>query len=204
MRYVHSSRIVAFVVATGLSVASCGDSPTASGADSGDPMSQKVVWDWQPVSPATGAPPEENCDPTVSIVECEESGGGGESESAPPPESDPQWGVMQNPWNCQGQTDNPHKSTHVPGTVNVVARSSCGISVPTIRVITALQRWNFPFWSTVGNSPLVQSSPGSYVQTNAAATCVTDWYRGVSGHSVVGPDGFTYGLNTKNQEYVVC
>src|SRR3979411_2213544 len=47
---------------------------------------------------------------------------------------------VQNVITCGISVDNPHKSTHVPGTVNVVARVACSAPISEINGIVGLYR----------------------------------------------------------------
>jgi hypothetical protein len=92
---------------------------------------------------------------------------------------------------CYGQTDQPHPSTHVPGTVNVVARTVCpgfGVSV-----YTALYRdrwYGEQFLDDGGNSGT------NSVSTNASWRCAgagTYTYRAYSYHEASdGAYAYTY------------
>jgi len=86
--------------------------------------------------------------------------------------------LYQNPYGCYGQTDRPHKSTHVPGTINVVARTSCAVPVNEICVKTRLYRWKcfgpFCWWSAVGNLGTDLRFGSSLARANSASSsCVS-------------------------------
>ncbi len=107
--------------------------------------------------------------------------------------------LVPNPYGCVGSTQNPHNSTHVPGTINVTARTQCAIPVPTIYVETILQREScfiICWWSNVGTLGTSIQAPGAYVQANSATTCTPGKYRGVSYHYIIGADGIRYEAGT--------
>lgn len=80
--------------------------------------------------------------------------------------------LRSNPYGCIGQTDRPHASHHVPGNVNVVARTRCAVAVPEIIVQTTLQRRNcftvFCWWETVGNPGVDRKMNAHLAQANSA------------------------------------
>lgn len=97
--------------------------------------------------------------------------------------------VMVQP-SCFGRTDNPHRSTHVPGTINVIAKTECNF-VTSMSVSTNLQLqrcWGYVcWWSTQRRG--YNSGVARFVRANAAAPCQTGYWRGFSGHTVVFPNG---------------
>lgn len=110
--------------------------------------------------------------------------------------------IVSNPWGCFGSTQNPHHSSHVPGTINVTARTQCNVAVPLIYVETILQREDcfiFCWWANVGPVGM-QSRPGNSVQANSATGCVSGKYRGISFHHVRGADGNDYVATTIGNE----
>ncbi len=101
-----------------------------------------------------------------------------------------------NPYGCVGRTDYPHKSTHVEGTVNVVAYTTCTVFVPQIYVKTRLYQWvcwgPFCWYSAYGPESENLQYGGNQVSANSAGQCVTGWYKGDSYHYIIGPDGNKY------------
>jgi len=94
-------------------------------------------------------------------------------------------GVPLNTITCTGQIDNPHKSSHVPGTVNVEASVHCTAPVFSLNMQTGLYR----------NGILVGSysngNTGSSVLAGAFATpCVKGTYIGAAAINVVFPPGY--------------
>ena len=86
---------------------------------------------------------------------------------------------------CTGKIDNPHKSSHVPGTVNVEASVTCTAPVSALSMQTGLYR----------NGILVGSysngNTGSPVLAGAFATpCVKGTYIGAAAVNVIFPPGY--------------
>ncbi len=113
-----------------------------------------------------------------------------------------------NPYGCVGRTDYPHKSTHVPGTVNVVAYTTCTVFVPQLYVKTRLYRWvcwlGICWYSAYGPESEKLQYGGNQVYTNSAGQCITGWYKGESYHYVIGADGNRYEAWTSQEAYVNC
>jgi hypothetical protein len=87
---------------------------------------------------------------------------------------------------CTGNVQHPHKSSHVPGTVNVVVTVTCTQSVPVIGIRAALYRDTV----LVADSGQSNFYDVSFAQTNAAEPCHTAWYQGWMGFTVVFPPGY--------------
>lgn len=87
---------------------------------------------------------------------------------------------------CTPQVQNPHNSTHVNGTVNVVVTLKCTSAVPRINIRAGLYR----------NGNLVKDSNqktvynSSSAQNNAAVPCRNGRYQGWMAYSVLFPSGF--------------
>jgi hypothetical protein len=81
----------------------------------------------------------------------------------------------------------PHKSTHVPGTINVVAVVACTSRVPSLAVRVALYR-NFRLVKMSATRSFRNTRLGA---NNAAVACRNGRYRGVAVFAVVFPAGFT-------------
>jgi hypothetical protein len=103
--------------------------------------------------------------------------------------------IQSNPYGCYGQSNNPHHSTHYPGTINVTAFTSCSQNVPEIYVETTLQRYTcfiFCWWGNAGPKGSSVRYGRSYVETNSSTSCKSGTYRGVSYHYIIGWDGIRY------------
>jgi hypothetical protein len=104
---------------------------------------------------------------------------------------------------CTLQIQNPHKSTHVPGTVNIVATYSCSATVVELDIEITLYR-NGLYVSDGSDSVEVTSA----MQANAATGCVSGTYQGVAIGHVQFPAG--YEPNTQagdvvsNSVYISC
>ena len=85
---------------------------------------------------------------------------------------------------CNLRVDNPHKSSHVPGTVNVVARFNCTSSVSGIQMTVTLERDGVE----VARSP-VNSSGSASLRGNAATPCINGTYQGTARAVVTFPPG---------------
>ncbi|HZM75107.1 MAG TPA: hypothetical protein VFC19_05235 [Candidatus Limnocylindrales bacterium] len=87
---------------------------------------------------------------------------------------------------CTGNVQNPHKSTHVPGTVNVVVTLTCTSTVPQINIRAALYRNGL----LVKDSGQKTVNNSSFAQHNAAVPCVNGTYRGWMSFGVLFPPGY--------------
>lgn len=105
--------------------------------------------------------------------------------------------VMGGTSGCYGQTDSPHASGHVYGTVNVVARTVCPT---TDYVSTELYRSRWWGWESLGSGANTRYGTAT---TNAAGPCATGdiyTYLGDSYHEGSGA-GYAY---TSNQNRFTC
>jgi hypothetical protein len=93
--------------------------------------------------------------------------------------------VAQQTISCTLSIGNPHKSTHVPGTVNVVATWTCTAPVSSLSMTVRL------FRNGVRVAQRSFSNSGrSFLSGNAAASCVSGNYRGNATGTVVFPPGY--------------
>lgn len=105
---------------------------------------------------------------------------------------------------CTLNVQNPHNSSHVGGTVNVVVVLTCTSAVPYISIRAALYR----------NGGLVKDSGAKSVynsrtaQNNAAVACSDANYRGWGSFAVTFPPGYApptgAGSGYGNQVYIDC
>jgi hypothetical protein len=95
-------------------------------------------------------------------------------------------GARQNVITCTPNVQNPHNSTHVPETVNVVVTISCTSPVTELDVDAALYRNG----SLVAQSGYKSFHGASYAQNNAAVPCQNATYQGWGGFYVVFPPGY--------------
>lgn len=87
---------------------------------------------------------------------------------------------------CTGNVQNPHKSSHVPGTVNVVVTLACTASVPQINIRAALYRNGL----LVKDSGQKTVNNSSFAQHNAAVPCQNGTYQGWMSYGVLFPPGY--------------
>lgn len=86
---------------------------------------------------------------------------------------------------CTLAIQNPHNSSHVPGTVNVVATWTCTAPVSSLSISVQL------FLNGVQVASGANSNAGqAFLQGNAATTCVPGEYFGTASGTVVFPPGF--------------
>jgi hypothetical protein len=86
---------------------------------------------------------------------------------------------------CTLQVQNPHNSSHVKGTVNVVATIGCTAPVSGLAIAVGLYR-NGTLVSTGSNSNVGSAS----IQANAAIACTTATYTGAADGAVIFPPGY--------------
>nr|MDT0657143.1 hypothetical protein [Micromonospora sp. DSM 115978] len=105
---------------------------------------------------------------------------------------------------CTLRAHNPHKSTHVPGTINVVANWSCTAPVASLSLTVILWRNVSTRVSTGSGS----STGRNYAQGNAYGGCTSGTYDGTTAGSVVFPAGYVpptgSGYHQGPAAYVSC
>lgn len=105
---------------------------------------------------------------------------------------------------CTGKVDYPHKSQHVPGTLNVVARTRCDVAVPQIHVDVKLERceeWAGVCWWLFLGEGMQTRTNSIFVEANApSSSCESGLYRGFAHHRAIGSDGRKYRRTTKSPE----
>ncbi len=87
---------------------------------------------------------------------------------------------------CTPQVQYPHKSTHVPGTVNVVVTLTCTAPVSGINIRAALYRNG----ALVSDSGQKSFSGTSFASHNAAEPCHNATYQGWMSYGVAFPPGY--------------
>ncbi len=85
---------------------------------------------------------------------------------------------------CHFQVDRPHKSTHVPGTVNVIAWIQCNRPADKIEMTLGLALNGVEF-----NSATFANSGSAYLQGNVAVPCVSGTYNGAAAARITFPSG---------------
>lgn len=86
---------------------------------------------------------------------------------------------------CSYNVNYPHRSGHVPGTINVTANTSCSAPVSSISMDVGLAL----DWTLVG-AQRFSNSGKSFLDGNAAVPCVSGYYRGIATTTVVFPPGY--------------
>ncbi len=87
---------------------------------------------------------------------------------------------------CTLKINFPHKSTHFPGTVNVVGTIGCSAAVSRLSIRVGLY-----FNGHLKAQKLVNSTHKSNVQSNAALPCFNGTYEGAATGLVIFPPGFS-------------
>lgn len=82
--------------------------------------------------------------------------------------TDAQLSSLAATFTCSLKVNNPHGSTHVAGTINVVSTVNCQINAARIRLATDLYRLS-PYGKWVGTPKVVTNK--NTVSSNAAAPC---------------------------------
>jgi hypothetical protein len=85
---------------------------------------------------------------------------------------------------CHFQVDKPHKSTHVPGTVNVVGWIQCNRPVERIEMTLGLALNGVEL-----KSATFANTGSAYLQGNVAVPCVSGTYNGAAVARVTFPPG---------------
>jgi hypothetical protein len=94
---------------------------------------------------------------------------------------------------CTPNVQNPHESSHVPGTVNVVGTVTCTSAVPEIQLQVALYRQNPADgrWYLQSASGVMTYSNTAFGQANAAAPCEDGNWVGWMSWYFKAPPGYT-------------
>lgn len=88
---------------------------------------------------------------------------------------------------CSIATHNPHHSSHVPGTINVVSQVTCTAPVASITGTVAL----FRDITTLAATGSGSNAGMAFLQMNAAtSTCVSGLYDAFGSATIVFPPGF--------------
>jgi hypothetical protein len=98
---------------------------------------------------------------------------------------------------CGLNVQNPHVSTHVPETINVVARITCDAPVSRLHLTTYLYEGaeGTPYESIVAQGSNTTLGSAS-VQANAATACKKGTYHGEANGTVAFPPGYTPEMST--------
>jgi hypothetical protein len=102
------------------------------------------------------------------------------------------------PSGCVQRADYPHKSTHVPGTMNGVVRTTCLVYVH--RISESAQMWETRWWGwdRIGIRGSVSDIDAKAASANASDKCRNNTVRVTGSGSVVDVDGRTYYATTES------
>lgn len=112
--------------------------------------------------------------------------------------------LTSNPYGCYGRSDQPHASSHVPGTVDALGWTICNYTLPYEYVSSTLYRQDCFFfvcwWTQVDHKSSSFVSWGK-VSVTVAHTCANSdahLYEIVSHHEARGLDGILITADTAN------
>jgi hypothetical protein len=115
--------------------------------------------------------------------------------------------AASSPTTCVPNVQNPHKSGHVPGTVNVVVTVTCTATVREIAVQAALYRQNPAdgLWYLQSASDVKRYYNTAFGQNNAAAPCQDGNWVGWMNYNVTFMSGYSAGdSGFGNQVAITC
>ena len=115
-----------------------------------------------------------------------------------------------NPYSCTGRSDNPHLSTHVPGSVAAQGHTDCSVNLPYIHVDSTLYRQDcfliFCSWTQVGYDEQTLYGARS-VRAIPSYTCngsSSHLYEIDSYHEIQDSAGNIYYAYTATQATIAC
>jgi hypothetical protein len=102
------------------------------------------------------------------------------------------------PSGCIQQADYPHKSTHVPGTMNGTVRTVCRVYVP--RISENAQMWESRWWGwdRIGIKGSAGDIDSKALTVNASDKCRNNTVRVTGSGSVIDVDRRTYYATTES------
>jgi hypothetical protein len=102
------------------------------------------------------------------------------------------------PSGCVQRADYPHKSTHVPKTMNGVVRTMCRVLVP--KISESAQMWESRWWGwdRIGIRGAISDIESRGLSVNASDKCRNNTVRVTGSGSVVDIDGRTYYATTES------
>lgn len=119
----------------------------------------------------------------------------------------PNGAVGTNPYGCIGQSNYPHKSTHIPGNITAEATTTCDIPLNWVEAgATLTHAIGLGFETTLDS----KDGHGVMVTTygvNPGAACPTSsntLYCVYGTHKVIDFEGTEYDAQTYNQQWVTC
>jgi hypothetical protein len=99
------------------------------------------------------------------------------------------------PSGCYGQTDRPHLSTHVPGSVNVVARTVCYGYLDYVTTDLYRSRWYGWEWRASGNMTAYNNAQANAAESAADCDGTHD-YLAQSYHENLDNGSYAYTQNS--------
>jgi hypothetical protein len=134
---------------------------------------------------ACSTPGEDESGPApASAGPLDEAPGGERALSIAPAEDEPSVTPTAAIAICKLSVDNPHLSTHAPGTVNVVAAITCNGAVSALALTVGLARDGLEL-----NRSSFTNAHGPILKGNVAAPCVSGTYQGAAEGTVTFPPG---------------
>ena len=118
------------------------------------------------------------------------------------------YSLVDNPYDCEGLTEDPHRSFTNRANANVHARTSCpNDRMPTIHATTQLYQmscnpWPNCSWNEYGPVDPLTLYNKYRVNVNSAGPCVNANYKGTSLHYIIDGEGDLYYGFTQNSNYV--
>ena len=103
------------------------------------------------------------------------------------------------PSGCVQFADYPHRSTHVPGTMNGLVRTSCRIYIPKISETAQMWESRWWGWDRIGIKGSVSDIDSKSASTSASDKCRNNSVRVTGSGSVVDVDGRTYYSSTESR-----
>lgn len=101
------------------------------------------------------------------------------------------------PSGCYGQTDRPHLSTHVPGAVNVLARTVCYGYLDYVTTDLYRSRWYGWQWRASGNMTAYNNAEANAAESPADCDGTHD-YLAQSYHENLNNGSYAYTQNTSS------
>ncbi len=102
------------------------------------------------------------------------------------------------PSGCIQTADYPHKSSHVPGTMNGVVRTVCRVYVPKISETAQMWESRWWGWDRIGIKGSVSQIDAKAMSANASDKCRNNTVRITGSGSVLDVDGRTYYASTES------
>jgi hypothetical protein len=156
-----------------------------------------------PTAQATGESPKPTLgdgeDPECDEDGCVDEDGQTEDGFVPAPQLAAAIAIP-GPSNCQGQSNDPHRSAHVPNTVNYEARTwRCSNNQPSIRARAQLWEHRWWGWSMVGQAGDVTAHNVKQVSAFGNFECRNNTFRGTGFHENQDVNQLWYNTRTESR-----